>query len=158
MGRSILAIVTGIVVTFVTHIGMDKILESQGVLPKSHFEANEPAAPAGEPTAQALTKPPLDGNEPRVPLTDQQAMLCFAYRTVLSIFAAWLTARMAPSNPMKHALILGEIGTGFGLLGAVLMWNENVGPHWYPIALALSAVPVSLLGGWIYCRQRAAAS
>jgi len=84
------------------------------------------------------------------PLTDRQALLATAYRIVVSIFGAWLTARLAPQKPMKHALILGAIGTVLGLIGAIVTWNLNVGPHWYAIAVAALALPQCWLGGWLY--------
>src|SRR2546427_3078949 len=40
------------------------------------------------------------------PINDRLALLATAYRIVISVFGAWLTARLAPANPMKHALIL----------------------------------------------------
>jgi len=84
-----------------------------------------------------------------VPMTDRQALLATSYRIVISIFGAWLTARLAPRNPMKHALILGTVGTVLGLAGVIGTWNLNVGPHWYPIALTVLAYPQCWLGGWL---------
>ena len=84
------------------------------------------------------------------PLTDRQAVLATSYRIVISIFGAWLTARLAPQRPMKHALILGAIGSLLGLIGVIGTWNLNMGPHWYPIALAVLALPQCGLGGWLY--------
>jgi MFS family permease len=85
-----------------------------------------------------------------VPLTDRLALLATSYRIVISIFGAWLTARLAPQRPMKHALILGAVGMVLGLAGVIGTWNLNMGPHWYPIALAVLAFPQCWLGGWLY--------
>ena len=84
------------------------------------------------------------------PLTDGLAALATAYRIVISVAGAWLTARLAPQNPMKHALILGIVGTVLGLIGVVLTWNAGMGPRWYPIALTLLAIPQCWSGGKLY--------
>ena len=87
------------------------------------------------------------------PLTDRLAVLATAYRIPISIAGGWLTARLAPAKPMKHAMILGAVGTVLGLLGVVATWNKGMGPHWYPIALAVLAIPQSWAGGKIFEMQ-----
>jgi len=84
------------------------------------------------------------------PLNDALALLATAYRVVISVAGAWLTARLAPNRPMKHAVILGLVGAALGLVGVVATWNLGLGPRWYPIALAVLAVPQCWVGGWIY--------
>ena len=84
------------------------------------------------------------------PLNDALSALATAYRFVISVIGAWLTARLAPSQPMKHALILGVVGTILGLVGVFMTWNLGMGPHWYPIALAVLAIPQCWLGGKIF--------
>ena len=92
--------------------------------------------------------PPMDQ-----PINDRLALLATAYRIVISIAGAWLTARLAPGNPMKHAMILGYVGTVLGLIGVVATWNLELGPRWYPIALAVLAIPQCWAGGKIYEAQ-----
>jgi hypothetical protein len=89
--------------------------------------------------------PPMDQ-----PLDDKLSLLATSYRIVISIGGAWLTARLAPANPMKHALILGLVGTVLGLVGVVATWNRGLGPRWYPIALAVLAIPQCWAGGKLY--------
>jgi hypothetical protein len=84
------------------------------------------------------------------PIDDKLALLATSYRTAISVAGAWLTARLAPSDPMKHALILGVVGTIMGTMGVIATWNMGMGPRWYPIALAVLAIPQCWLGGWIY--------
>jgi len=84
------------------------------------------------------------------PIDDPLALLATSYRFVISIVGAWLTARLAPARPMKHAMILGVVGVVLGTAGVVFTWNLGLGPHWYPIALALLAIPQCWIGGWIY--------
>jgi hypothetical protein len=54
---------------------------------------------------------------------------------------------------MKHALILGVVGTVLGIVGLVATWNLNLGPRWYPVALAVLAIPQCWLGGQIHEMQ-----
>lgn len=84
------------------------------------------------------------------PLSDNGALVATSYRIVISIIGGWLTARLAPDRPMRHAMILGVVGTLLGLLGVVLTWNLGMGPRWYPIVLMVLAIPQSWLGGRLY--------
>jgi hypothetical protein len=88
------------------------------------------------------------------PMTDSLALLATAYRIVISIGGAWLTAKLAPSDPLKHALILGAVGVVLGMIGVVATWNLCLGPRWYPIALVVLAIPQCWLGGKLYERRR----
>ena len=92
--------------------------------------------------------PPMDQ-----PINDSLALLATSYRIVISVGGAWLTARLAPDKPMKHALILGLVGTVAGLVGVVATWNRGLGPRWYPIALAVLAIPQCWAGGRLHVMQ-----
>jgi hypothetical protein len=87
------------------------------------------------------------------PLTDGLSLLASSYRLVIGIAGGWLTARLAPQHPMKHALILGIVGVVLGLVGVVATWNLGLGPRWYPISLAVLAVPQCWAGGKIFEMQ-----
>jgi hypothetical protein len=87
------------------------------------------------------------------PLDDRLALLATAYRIAISVGGAWLTARLAPNEPMKHAMILGYVGVVLGLVGVVATWNLGLGPRWYPILLAVLAIPQCWAGGRIYEMQ-----
>jgi len=84
------------------------------------------------------------------PINDSLALLATSYRVLISIAGAWLTARLAPEKPMKHAMILGILGTFLGLVGVVATWNTGLGPRWYPILLAVLAIPQCWVGGKLY--------
>jgi hypothetical protein len=84
------------------------------------------------------------------PLNDMQSVVATLYRVVIGAAGAWLTASLAPTNPMKHVLWLGVLGTVLCAVGAVVTWNKGMGPHWYGIALAALAIPQSWIGGKIY--------
>jgi uncharacterized membrane protein len=86
-------------------------------------------------------------------LTDALALLATSYRVVIGIAAGWLTARLAPRDPMRHAMILGGIGSVLGLVGLIATWNLDLGPRWYPIALVVLAIPQSWAGGRLFERQ-----
>jgi hypothetical protein len=88
------------------------------------------------------------------PLDNRLAMLATSYRIVIGVAGAWITARLAPDRPMRHALILGYVGVVLGLVGVIATWNKGLGPRWYPIALVLLAIPQCWLGGWLYTRGR----
>jgi hypothetical protein len=83
-------------------------------------------------------------------LSDGLAVLATSYRIIIGIGGAWLTARLAPSNPMKHVMILATLGAVVALVGVVATWNSGLGPHWYPIALVVLAYPQSWLGAKLY--------
>lgn len=77
-------------------------------------------------------------------------VLALAYRCVFGTLGSYIAARLAPTRPMGHALILGLIGTALATLGVVATWNLNLGPHWYPIALVVTALPCAWIGGALY--------
>ena len=77
--------------------------------------------------------------------------LALAYRVIYGALGGYVTARLAPARPMTHAMILGVIGTVLALAGVVVMWR--FGNHWYPIALAVLAVPQSWLGARLAMRR-----
>jgi hypothetical protein len=72
-----------------------------------------------------------------------------AYRTVFTVIGGYVTARLAPNRPIRHASILGGIGCVAGLAGVVAyyaMGAGELGPAWYAIAIAVEAFPCVLLG------------
>ena len=81
------------------------------------------------------------------PIDDRLALVATAYRIVISIAGAWITAWLAPSQPMRYAMILGYVGVVLGLIGVIVSWNAALGPRWYPIALAALAIPQCWAGG-----------
>lgn len=96
--------------------------------------------------------PPLD--QPQT-LDDRLSLIASSYRLVIGVAGGWLTAKLAPQNPMKHALILGVVGVVLGLVGVIATWNLGMGPRWYPISLAVLAIPQCWAGGKIFVSQAA---
>src|SRR5262245_27778266 len=81
----------------------------------------------------------------RQPMANGLYALAMAYRLAISVAGGYVTARLAPSRPMAHVLALGIIGFVLAVMGTVVMWNA--GPHWYPLALVVTALPATWLGG-----------
>jgi lysozyme family protein len=82
-------------------------------------------------------------------------LLALAYRIPYAVVGGYITARFAPQNPMRHALALGVVGTVLSLAGAIAAISANLGPAWYPIALVVTALPCSWLGGVLYRARQA---
>jgi hypothetical protein len=90
------------------------------------------------------------------PMTDSRLLaLATLYRTLYGVFGGYVTAWLAPSRPMLHAFILGTLGELAAIAGVVVTWSDpdKYGPHWYPIALVILALPPTLLGAWLYERR-----
>src|SRR6266571_4495112 len=71
------------------------------------------------------------------------------------VLSTYITARLAPSRPMQHALAGGFIGFVVSIVGAVATWNKGpaFGPHWYPLALVVLAMPMAWAGGKLRVTQ-----
>jgi hypothetical protein len=128
IGRSIGAVFTGVVAGIVLTIGTDIALHAVGVFP---------------PWGQSMVG--FDG----------ALLLATAYRTVYGVVASYLMARLAPDRPMLHALVGGAIGLVVSIVGAAVTWNKGpaFGPHWYPLALIVLAMPQAWAGGKLRVMQ-----
>lgn len=126
LGRSVAAILIGIVVGVALTLATDAVLHRVGFYP------------------------PLGQTTPDGPL-----VVATAYRIVFSVLGSYIIARLAPNRPMFHALISGVIGVVVSTIGAVVTWNHEppLGPHWYPVALIVTALPCAWLGAEIYLTQ-----
>jgi len=122
IGRSIGAVVAGILVGIILSLGTDIALRAAHIFPSG----------VGM-------------------MSDGLFALATAYRTVYGILSCYVTARLAPRRAMKHALMVGALGMVVSLIGAVATWNmvPHLGPHWYPIALTVLAMPQAWVGGAI---------
>ena len=123
MGRSILAVFVGTVIGVVLTLATDVVLHAVSFFP-----------PWGDP----VTSGPL--------------AVATAYRAVYGVLASYVMARMAPHSPMHHAIAGGILGLIVSTIGAVVTWDKGpaYGPHWYPVALIILALPTAWLGGKIY--------
>ncbi len=119
--RSVWAIIAGLLFIVVVTTLADLLMHAVGVLP-----------PMGQPTNDALS------------------LLALGYRVVISIGGAWITARLAPSQPMKHALRLGYIGVVLGVVSLLATWKLALFPQWNMIALVVLAIPQCWAGGLLF--------
>ena len=66
---------------------------------------------------------------------------------VYATVGCYLTARLAPSRPMLHALLLGVLALVFTVLNADLLWI--LAATWYRLASLAVVMPCAWLGGWL---------
>lgn len=85
---------------------------------------------------------------PRQPMSDGLFALATGYRVVYGVLAGYVTARLAPDRPMRHALALGWIGVVVSVAGAIAMWAY--GPAWYSLVIIAIALPCAWAGGRLY--------
>ena len=126
LGRSILALLAGIVVGIVLSVGTDWGLHLIGLVP----------APAQ--------------NE-RWP--NQFLLLAAVYRSIYGVIAGYLIARLAPNRPMGHSLLAGALGTLVCTLAAFATWSSTIGQHWYGVALLVMALPTASIGAKLRLMQ-----
>jgi hypothetical protein len=126
--RSTAAVLAGFVAVVVLSLGTDQVLHVLGVY---------------HPWGQPMFEPGLN-------------FLALSYRIVYTIVGGYVTARLAPHSPMRHVWVLAGIGFVIGLAGAVATIPMHLGPAWYPIAIAVTALPCTWLGGVLYRRTNAA--
>src|ERR1700730_18520276 len=126
VGRSVAAVVAGIVVGVVLTLITDLVLHAIGVFP-----------PWGQ------------------PVSDGPLVLATAYRIVFGVVGSYVAARLAPDRPMRHAMIAGFVGFVVSIVGAIVTWNKGpaFGPHWYPLALVVLAIPTAWVGGKLRVMQ-----
>jgi hypothetical protein len=121
--RSTGAIVAGFIATAVLSLATDQLFHVLDVYP---------------PWGQPMHEPGLNA-------------LALGYRILYGIMGGYITARLAPHSSVRHAVILGIIGFVVATVGAIgAITQYDLGPNWYPIALALTALPCTWLGGRLY--------
>lgn len=118
--KSIGAVLGGFITVVILSVVTDGILEGIGFFP-----------------------PPTQG------LYDNGLLLiALIYRSIYTVLGGFVTAKLAPSNPMKHVKTLAIIGFIAGLGGVIAGWNLS--QHWYPIALAVTGPLFVWLGGKLH--------
>ncbi|HVQ36724.1 MAG TPA: hypothetical protein VMS31_04290 [Pyrinomonadaceae bacterium] len=117
--KGIGAILAGMIFIVVTHTLTDFILESLGIFPQ-----------------------PSQGLH-----TTWMVVTATIYRSVFTVGGGYVTAALAPNPKMRYVLILGLIGLVISTFAAIATIPMKLGPAWYPIALAVLALPCVWLGG-----------
>jgi hypothetical protein len=122
IGRSVLAIVAALAANVVLSLAVDQFLHVIQVYP-----------PWGVPMDEA-------GDN----------LLALSYRVVFGVLSGYIAARLAPHAPLRHAIILGVVGTVLSLLGLIAAMQADLGPVWYPAVLVVVALPCAWIGGKLY--------
>ena len=119
--RSILAVIAGMIVVVALSEGIDFLAVRTGLL---SFGGPDPTA------AFAIAT---------------------LYRSIAAVAGGFVTAKLAPTAPVTHAIGLGAIGTALALAGVLTHLSM---PHlWYPIALVVTALPCTWIGGRLATRS-----
>jgi hypothetical protein len=127
LGKSTAAVLVGFIAVALLSLATDQVLHVLSVYP---------------PWGQPMFDPRLN-------------LLALSYRIVYTVAGGYITASLAPHAPMRHVLVLGIIGFITGTAGAVAAISmADLGPNWYPIALALTGFPCVWLGGVLHGARR----
>jgi hypothetical protein len=124
MMKSIVAIAVGFVLTAVLNVGTNAVLAK--------------VAPGLIPTGAPVTDPPA-------------LVLVCAYVAAFGILGCYVTARLAPSRPLFHALVLGGIALAMSIPVTIMAWNDT--PAWFNVYNLLAVMPYAYVGGRIRERQ-----
>lgn len=116
--KSIGAVIVGFATVAVLSIATDFALESLGIFP-----------PQTNPGAYVTW----------------MLVLALAYRSIYTVVGGYVTARLAPQNPMRHIYALMILGGLGGIAGLINGWH--LGNHWYPILLAITGPLFVWVGG-----------
>jgi hypothetical protein len=84
-------------------------------------------------------------------MSGDRFLLAVAYRIVIGVLGCYVTARLAPDRPVRHALVLGGVGVVLATAGAIAMWDA--GPGWYSLAVIAISLPCAWAGGRLRARQ-----
>ena len=122
--KGIGAILAGMIFIVFSHTATDFVLESLGIF-----------------------TPPDQGFH-----TTWMVVTATIYRCIYTVIGGYITAALAPSRPMRYVVILGLIGLVLGTIAAIVTIPMKLGPAWYPIALAVLALPCTWLGGKLETR------
>jgi peptidoglycan/LPS O-acetylase OafA/YrhL len=125
------AVAAGFVVTAVASTAADAAMHAAGIFPSSPRSMSEPLF-----------------------------ALAATYRALFTVAGGYVTARLAPDRPMRHAWILAGIGLVAGLAGIVayyIIGGAELGPAWYPISIPIEAIPCVWLGGRLAISRQSSA-
>ena len=123
--KSIGACIAGIVVGVVLSLVTDAILQGTGVLPQGNLW-----------------------------VSTSLIIFVLFYRLAYNVLGSYIVARLAPQHPMKHAIIVGILGTIVAAIGAIATAGMNLGPAWYAWTLAILSLPSSWVGGKLFVSQK----
>jgi hypothetical protein len=129
--RIALAVFIGFVVSTALSIGTDIFLVFVGISPQS---------------GDIMT------SQPRL-------LFASTYRAVFGVLGAFVTAMVANIHYMRAVLALGIVATLLSVIGIFAQWATwNRATAWYPISLAILAIPYCWVGGKLYERYKSVKS
>jgi hypothetical protein len=121
--RGTLAVLAGFLSVVVLSLATDQVLHVLEVYP---------------PWGESMWEPSLN-------------LLALSYRIVYAIVGGYITAMLAPRSPMRHVKIVAVLGVIGGVAGVIAAISvADLGPMWYPVALAVTAFHTVWLGGKLY--------
>jgi uncharacterized membrane protein YtjA (UPF0391 family) len=123
--RSVAAILAGLVAIAALSLATDMVLHALEIYP-----------PWGEPMHDTLLN-----------------AVALSYRCVYAVVGGYITARLAPRSPLRHALILGVVGMVLSALGGISATTANLGPIWFSVALVLISLPCAWIGAHAHRRS-----
>jgi hypothetical protein len=118
--KSVGALLAGFLIAVIPTIITDMIMEKTGFMKTKPFDAN-----------------PV-----------WLIFIVILYRCIFNTIGSYFTAKFSPVRPLRLAMIGGFIGLIVSIIGLIVMWD--VPPHWYPITLAVLALPCAWIGGTLY--------
>ena len=118
MMRSVWAVLAGFILIGILSFGTDAIMRAM-----SPWAFDELGAPTNMPIL----------------------LVSMLYSAVYGVVGCYVAARLAPSSPMKHALILGVIGVLMTGIMNYTLWGHV--PAWWSIGNVLVVLPLAWLGG-----------
>ncbi len=87
-------------------------------------------------------------------MTDSRLLaLATLYRTIYGVHRRVhhrMARPFAPHAPRDSFSVFWEMIAS--IAGVIATWNDTdkYGPHWYPLALVVLALPPALFGAWLY--------
>lgn len=127
--RSVVAVLAGLATIVVLSTGVDTVLEVSGVFP-------------------SLVAQRSDGFD-----TLWMLALALTYLCVFAAVGGYVTARLAPSAPMRHVLVLVAVGALLAVGGAAAA--AGITPAWYTFAVILLTPVAAWIGGRRATHRRA---
>jgi hypothetical protein len=82
------------------------------------------------------------------------------YGCAFAVLGGYIAARLAPSRPFNHALVLGILMALFAALTGYMVSvappspEYALQPAWYYPVLAITVLPSILLGAWLFTRKK----
>ncbi len=122
--KSIGAILAGFVTGALLSIGADFLMEHLGLMSMENFKQNSLSV----------------------------ILIVLLYRFVFNVAGCYLTALLAPNQPMKHVIIIGIIGTVLSIVGTIAMWDKAI--PLYNLTIILMSLPSAWLGGYLFLQTQ----